>query len=391
MLIYDTQFINNYYKTLEDEQLAQSLQSLLNTILVTINNDLSLNNFDQETDNKLKKKSKFKKYDNYNSSKDFNNVNKFNKFSILQTPSVRKVPIDKTKINIAKSNIKALLNKLAPSNYNKLENEFLVIYSELLESSIQENMDELSYVDKSSMDKSSMDKSSMDKSSVDKSSMDKSSMDKSSMDKYIVDYICYNNITYSSIYVGVFFSLLNIYYTKNYTLENIFLYNLLKEKYEDFLNFEKYITNTTNKQDDEFTINKNNDKYKCFIIFIINIYKKTFIHELENVDKNNYIHNLFINTSSIEEFILLLNNFFITNLKIENNSAYCENILEFLITIYNELFKEIRIIKKIDANLKIYETINSLLVNKTNYICFTNKIKFKLMDVQDKYKKYILL
>ena len=386
MLIYDTQFINNYYKTLEDEQLAQSLQSLLNTILVTINNDLSLNNFDQETDNKLKKKSKFKKYDNYNSSKDFNNVNKFNKFSILQTPSVRKVPIDKTKINIAKSNIKALLNKLAPSNYNKLENEFLVIYSELLESSIQENMDELSYVDKSSMDKSSMDKSSMDKSSV-----DKSSMDKSSMDKYIVDYICYNNITYSSIYVGVFFSLLNIYYTKNYTLENIFLYNLLKEKYEDFLNFEKYITNTTNKQDDEFTINKNNDKYKCFIIFIINIYKKTFIHELENVDKNNYIHNLFINTSSIEEFILLLNNFFITNLKIENNSAYCENILEFLITIYNELFKEIRIIKKIDANLKIYETINSLLINKTNYICFTNKIKFKLMDVQDKYKKYILL
>ena len=381
MLIYDTQFINNYYKTLEDEQLAQSLQSLLNTILVTINNDLSLNNFDQETDNKLKKKSKFKKYDNYNSSKDFNNVNKFNKFSILQTPSVRKVPIDKTKINIAKSNIKALLNKLAPSNYNKLENEFLVIYSELLESSIQENMDELSYVDKSSMDKSSMDKSSVDKSS----------MDKSSMDKYIVDYICYNNITYSSIYVGVFFSLLNIYYTKNYTLENIFLYNLLKEKYEDFLNFEKYITNTTNKQDDEFTINKNNDKYKCFIIFIINIYKKTFIHELENVDKNNYIHNLFINTSSIEEFILLLNNFFITNLKIENNSAYCENILEFLITIYNELFKEIRIIKKIDANLKIYETINSLLVNKTNYICFTNKIKFKLMDVQDKYKKYILL
>ena len=366
MLIYDTQFINNYYKTLEDEQLAQSLQSLLNTILVTINNDLSLNNFDQETDNKLKKKSKFKKYDNYNSSKDFNNVNKFNKFSILQTPSVRKVPIDKTKINIAKSNIKALLNKLAPSNYNKLENEFLVIYSELLESSIQENMDELD-------------------------SVDKSSMDKSSMDKYIVDYICYNNITYSSIYVGVFFSLLNIYYTKNYTLENIFLYNLLKEKYEDFLNFEKYITNTTNKQDDEFTINKNNDKYKCFIIFIINIYKKTFIHELENVDKNNYIHNLFINTSSIEEFILLLNNFFITNLKIENNSAYCENILEFLITIYNELFKEIRIIKKIDANLKIYETINSLLVNKTNYICFTNKIKFKLMDVQDKYKKYILL
>jgi hypothetical protein len=388
MLIYTTQFINNYYKTLENIKLEETLQSLLNTILITVNNDLSLNNFDQETDNKLKKKSKFKKYDNYNSSKDFNNVNKFNKLNILQTTSVRKVPVDKTKINIAKSNIKALLNKLAPSNYNKLENEFLVIYNELLESSIQENIDELD----------SVDKSSVDKSSVDKSSVDKSSVDKSSMDKYIIDYICYNNITYSSIYVSVFFSLLNIYYIKNYTLENIFLYNLLKEKYEDFLNFEKYITNTntnTNiKQEDEFTINKNNDKYKCFIIFIINIYKKTFIYELENtanLEKNNYIHNLFINTPIIEEFILLLHNFFITNLKIENNSAYCESILEFIITIYNELFKEIRVIKKIDANLKIYEAINSLLINKTNYISFTNKIKFKLMDVQDKYKKYILV
>jgi len=373
MLIYTTQFINNYYKTLENINLEDTLQSLLNTILITVNNDLSLNNFDQETDNKLKKKSKFKKYDNYNSSKDFNNVNKFNKLNILQTTSVRKVPVDKTKINIAKSNIKALLNKLAPSNYNKLENEFLVIYNELLESSIQENIDELD-------------------------SVDKSSVDKSSMDKYIIDYICYNNITYSSIYVSVFFSLLNIYYIKNYTLENIFLYNLLKEKYEDFLNFEKYITNTntnTNiKQEDEFTINKNNDKYKCFIIFIINIYKKTFIYELENtanLEKNNYIYNLFINTPIIEEFILLLHNFFITNLKIENNSAYCESILEFIITIYNELFKEIRVIKKIDANLKIYEAINSLLINKTNYISFTNKIKFKLMDVQDKYRKYILV
>jgi hypothetical protein len=355
MLIYDTQFINNYYKTLEDEKLDQSIQSLLNTILVTINNDLSLNNLDQDTDNKLKKKSKYKKYDNYSGTKDFNNLNKFNKFNILQTTSVRKVPIDKTKINIAKSNIKALLNKLSPSNYNKLEKEFLIIYSELLESSIQENIDELY-----------------------------------SMDNYIIDYICYNNISYSSIYVDVFFSLINIYHIKNYKLENIFLYNLLKEKYEDFLNFEKYII-ITNKEEDEYATNKNNDKYKCFLIFIINIYKKLFVHELENTEKNNYMSNLFINTHIIEEFILQLNKFFITNLQIEKNSPYCENILEFLITIYNELFKEIRVIKKIDASLKIYENINLLLVNKTNYICFTNKIKFKLMDVQDKYKKYILV
>ena len=81
----------------------------------------------------------------------------------------------------------------------------------------------------------------------------------------------------------------------------------------------------------------------------------------------------------------------LTNLKIENNSAYCESILEFIITIYNELFKEIRVIKKIDAKLKIYEAINSLLINKTNYISFTNKIKFKLMDVQDKALVFIII
>ena len=205
MLIYDTQFINNYYKTLEDEKLEQSIQSLLNTILITINNDLSLNNYEQEIDNKLKKKSKYKKYDSYNGPKESTYVNKYNKLNVLQTNSVRKAPVDKTKINIAKSNIKAFLNKLSPSNYNKLEKELLVIYSELLESSIEENIDELY-----------------------------------SMDNYIIDYICYNNLSYSSIYVNVFFSLINIYNTKNYKLENIFLYNLLKEKYDDFSNFEKY-------------------------------------------------------------------------------------------------------------------------------------------------------
>jgi len=358
MLIYDTQFINNYYKTLEHEKLEPSIQSLLNTLLITINNDLSLNNYDQETDNKLKKKSKYKKYDNYNGSKDFNLLNKYNKLSVIQTTStsVRKVSIDKTKINIAKSNIKALLNKLSPSNYNKLEKELLVIYNELLESSIEESIDELY-----------------------------------SMDNYIIDYICYNNISYSSIYVSIFFSLLAIYNTKNYKLENIFLYNLLKEKYEDFSNFEKYIKCSNNKGEDEFSVNRNNDKYKCFVIFIINIYKKLFVYELENVEAHDYMSNLFINTSIIEEFVLLFINFFITNLQIENNSAYCENILEFLMTIYNELFKEIRIIKKIDTHLKLYDTINLLLVNKSNYICFTNKIKFKLMDIQDKYKKYILV
>ena len=58
---------------------------------------------------KLKKKSKYKKYDSYNGAKESNYVNKFNKLNVLQTTSIRKAPVDKTKINIAKSNIKSLL------------------------------------------------------------------------------------------------------------------------------------------------------------------------------------------------------------------------------------------------------------------------------------------
>lgn len=97
MLIYDTQFIANYYKTLEHEKLEQSIQDLLITILETVNNDPSLNNFDQEMDTKLKKKSKYKKYETYNSAKDFTNVNKFSKLNILQTTSVRKYQLIKLK------------------------------------------------------------------------------------------------------------------------------------------------------------------------------------------------------------------------------------------------------------------------------------------------------
>ena len=103
-----------------------------------------------------------------------------------------------------------------------------------------------------------------------------------------------------------------------------------------------------------------------------------------------YIKELFINCFVIEEFVMLLNNFFINNLKIENNSTYCEIILEFLIIIYNELFKETTIMKKIDHELNLYNTIKTILSNNYGYANYTNKIKFKLMDIEDKYKKYIL-
>ena len=172
------------------------------------------------------------------------------------------------------------------------------------------------------------------------------------------------------------------------TTLKIYIYNLLKEKYNELLQIEHIIKN--NSGDDEYTINKNNDRYKCFIIFIINFNKKIYYYELEDIEKNVYAKHLFINCYVIEEFVTLLNNFFINNLKIEKNNSYCEIILEFLIIIYNELFKELIIIKKIDHSLKLYNTIKTLVSNECGYANFTNKIKFKLMDIEDKYKKYIL-
>lgn len=208
------------------------------------------------------------------------------------------------------------------------------------------------------------------------------------IDNYIIEHICYNNLSYSSIYVNIFFALIINYYNKGYKFENIYIYNLLKEKYDNVLKLEHIIKNSVG--DDEYSINKNNDKYKCFIIFIINFNKKIYYYELECVEKNAYIKQLFINCYVIEEFVSLINNFFITNLKIEKNNSYCEIILEFLMLIYNELFKELTLIKKIDHSLKLYNIIKTLVSNECKYASFTNKIKFKLMDIEDKYKKYLL-
>jgi hypothetical protein len=346
MIIYDISFITNYYKSIEHEKLDNAIQILLNNVLEHVNNDTLLNNSELDNDNKFKKKNKFKKYDT-STSKDNFLLSRTSKNIYINTK--KKSHEDKSKLDAIKSNIKIILNKLSPANYSKLEIEFLNIYNDLIE---QDNSEENKIID-----------------------------------NYIIEHICYNNLSYSSIYVNLLFALIINYYVKDYKFENIYIYNLLKEKYDNVLNLEHTIKN--NVGDDEYSINKNNDKYKCFIIFIINFNKKIYYYELECVE-NEYIKQLFINCYVIEEFVSLFNSFLITNLKIEKNKSYCEIILEFLILIYNELFKELNIMKKIDHSLNLYNTIKSLVSNECKYANFTNKIKFKLMDIEDKYKKFIL-
>jgi hypothetical protein len=361
MIIYDISFIASYYKSIEHEKLDSAIIDLLNSVLEHVNNDILLNTFELDNDNKFKKKNKFKKYDANSNSAYSSNSSSLSKdnFILSRTSkntyvnTKKKCAEDKSKLDTIKSNIKIILNKLSPANYSKLETEFLNIYNDLIE---QDNSEENAIID-----------------------------------NYIIQHICYNNLSYSTIYVNLLFALLINYYVKDSNFENIYIYNLLKEKYDELLKIEHIIKN--NIDDDEYTINKNNDKYKCFIIFIINFNKKIVNFQFQltsEAGKNDYVKQLFINCNVIEEFVSHFNSFFITNLKIEKNNSYCEIILEFLMLIYNELFKDPTLMKKIDHSLHLYNTIKTLASNECKYANFTNKIKFKLMDIEDKYKKYVL-
>jgi hypothetical protein len=361
MIIYDISFIASYYKSIEHEKLDSAIIDLLNSVLEHVNNDILLNTFELDNDNKFKKKNKFKKYDANSNSAYSSNSSSLSKdnFILSRTSkntyvnTKKKCAEDKSKLDTIKSNIKIILNKLSPANYSKLETEFLNIYNDLIE---QDNSEENAIID-----------------------------------NYIIQHICYNNLSYSTIYVNLLFALLINYYVKDSNFENIYIYNLLKEKYDELLKIEHIIKN--NIDDDEYTINKNNDKYKCFIIFIINFNKKIVNFQFQLTSEaceNDYVKQLFINCNVIEEFVSHFNSFFITNLKIEKNNSYCEIILEFLMLIYNELFKDPTLMKKIDHCLHLYNTIKTLASNECKYANFTNKIKFKLMDIEDKYKKYVL-
>jgi DNA-directed RNA polymerase delta subunit len=73
-------------------------------------------------------------------------------------------------------------------------------------------------------------------------------------------------------------------------------------------------------------------------------------------------------------------------LELENNKTYCETIQEFLIIFYTELFKDSKFIKIVDCDCKLLDDIKLLLLNNSEYPSFTNKIKFKLMNIRDKYE-----
>jgi len=376
MINYSYSFINNYYQSLENKTLDTKLLDCLNSILITINNDMSLNIIENDNDVRFKKtKLKVKTNDNYyqQSNNSYNNSynsynSRLNNHSNSNTNSntnntsniyLKRKEETKTKIELVKSTIKSILNKLAPTNYAKLEQDLITLYIELLTNCIEiNNNEDIEYID-----------------------------------NYIINYICYNNVSYSTIYINILFSIFTVYYNKNYKLETLIIYNLLEKYYNEFLIFDNIIKYNVTTTCDEFAINKNNDKYKCFIIFIINFYKKTIslFMPKENNQQNKAIdlyNEFFINNKSISSLFLVFNKFFIKNLELENNKDYCETIQEFLLILYSEVLKDNKCVKILDCDSKIFEDIKLLLLN-TNYPSFTNKIKFKLMNIRDKYDAII--
>jgi hypothetical protein len=351
MISYTSSFINEYYQSLENKTLDAQLLDSLNSILTTINNDMSLNTIENEYEFRFKKtKSKSKSNDYYYQQQQSASFNTFNSVRCQ-----KKKEETKTQIEVVKSTLKSILNKLSPSNYTKLENDLIILYTQLHDSCMENNNNEdIHYID-----------------------------------TYIINYICYNNVSYSNIYVNILFTLFNIYYNKNYKLETSHIYNLLQTHYNDFLTFDNIIKNKTPDLCDEFSVNKHNDKYKCFIILIINLYKKMHTIETLSSEKTVFFSEFFLTHSSMSLLILHFNQFFIKNLELENNKDYCETIQEFLIILYNELLKEGKFIKTLDCDLKIINDIKFLLLNSTNYPSYTTKIKFKLMNIRDKYEALV--
>ena len=50
MIIYDISFINSYYNSIEHEKIDSSIQTLLDSILETVNIDCLINNYDVVSD-----------------------------------------------------------------------------------------------------------------------------------------------------------------------------------------------------------------------------------------------------------------------------------------------------------------------------------------------------
>jgi hypothetical protein len=145
MIRYTSSFISNYYESLENKTLDPLLLECLNSILNTINNDISLNSIDNDSDFRFKKtKIKSKSSDNYFQHQHQQSYTRNNHTTNTNTnnTSLKRKEETRTKIEQFKSTIKSILNKLSPNNYIKLEQELITMYTQLHTNCIENNTNE---------------------------------------------------------------------------------------------------------------------------------------------------------------------------------------------------------------------------------------------------------
>ena len=131
--------------------------------------------------------------------------------------------------------------------------------------------------------------------------------------------------------------------------------------------------NNDNKNNNENydieSINKNNDKYKSFILFYINC----FINELIPND------NLFESIGKLQNDIL-------KEIKLENNKNKTEMLNEFLFFFISKSYNLLKKPENYEKYLLIYKNIETIKIMKNkDFPSISNKIIFKHMDLYDKF------
>jgi len=321
MIIYDFGYINNIIKNMKtsnslilDEETKDYLNILLNTIKknnkkISYNNNNNNNNNYNNNNNKNYNRQKsnnrdFKKKDNTDPIKE----------EILHNISRTKIHNNKTDIEIHNNNIRKLLNKISNNNFEKISNEFICYYKTLL-----------------------------------------NYKDIEDINKFIFSNLTFNNSCYSKLYCELYCKLLNI---------NEKFIDLLNNNINYFLHvYEKlYLKDDTDIE----TINKNNDKYICLILFYINCFKLKLLPD-------DFLYNTILN----------LQNYLNDNLKKDNNLFLCEVITNFIFIIISNSH-EILIEKTYADIFNNIKYINNM--KNKDLPSLNNKILFKHRDIFEKFK-----
>ncbi len=333
MIKYDVTFINNIINNMKNENLLiidSDTQNYLNNILNTLKkNNKKYNNFynhnnsnnsnNSSYNNKHNIKSKYNRDNRDNRDNKDNKDNKFEeKFNNSDNYNIYRIKLQNNKSDseIHINFIRKLLNKLSNNNFEKINNELICYYNTILK---DENIE--------------------------------------TINNFIFNNLTLNNSIFSELYCKLYYNLLSI---------NEKFIDLLNNNIIVFLNISEklYLINNTDIE----TVNKNNDKYICFVSFYINCFKLKLLPE-------DILYNCITNIQA----------FLNSQLKIENNKFSCEILTNFIFTIISNSYELL-----IDENyFDIFENIKYINNMKNGDLpSLNNKIIFKHRDIFEKYKPH---